>query len=228
MNFPSAGGGVFCQEYWTSPQVKHCWFRWNYAHTGAAAWATGYFYDCRFFENTAAVSLWHGGAVGCRNGVMEECFFTDNYCAGLITGYGGEFRNCYFSGNSSHSLVVPFGTKEGYDPGRKVGVVFESRVFDNDGISTFESMSLHLQDCTFRNNTTTPLRIGNYEAGINFSASGCQFINNAGTDGGAIYCNSGWLGNITNCLFADNVAERGGGDFYRSHERRFKSWWISP
>jgi hypothetical protein len=78
-------------------------------------------------------------------------------------------------------------------------------------------MDLILENCTFRNNISTPLNAnggggGGVLAYQSISAKNCTFIDNSSIEGGGLWANKITL--IENCTFKDNTANTNGGGLF--------------
>ena len=148
------------------------------------------FNDCIFRNNNA---LFVGGAIFSQSASvnLDGCRFVQNTAilGGAIFSLGGveaHLRGCDFEDNSAFTAGVMYVTNGG---------------------------SVSVRESTFKHNAAERGNGGAlYVSSVHYDFQSSQFIGNfADDDGGAIYGRSGANGNISDCLFEDNIAGFFGG-----------------
>ena len=192
---PVHGGAIGCMNG-SSPTIEHCVFENNtahyrggaiYCHTGSSPTIT----NCEFIGNVG-VGYGDGGAVGGEDHchpTIEFCLFENN-----SAGFGGAISLFYAR---PCSLTVAHSTFVQNTSTLSAGGAL---VCGLEGVLT-------LTNCTFSNNTSSSIAGAVYSYGCETTISGCRFIDNSASSGGAIsHCLRSEPASVTGCDFIRNTA----------------------
>jgi probable HAF family extracellular repeat protein/predicted outer membrane repeat protein len=198
--------------------VTDCEFIDNYADTsgGGTICTDAVFTRCSFIRNRAGVST--GGAVNndCSAPTFDDCTFIDNtssYAGGAIYNYEGylEITHCTFVGNSSDNGGAIY---QGDTDTILTGCEFTgNHAVTGGGVSNAGYSDPTLTDCSFVDNRAEYGGGFHNTTGSAPTMLNCSFTGNTATDsGGAIgsYNNYDYGMMLTDCLFSDNSAPKGG------------------
>jgi len=204
------GGGIYITG---SPKIKNCIISNNNAELGASI----------FCNETSPV--------------LESCEISNNDGNGITfkqTSTGTSITNCKIEGNTGTGLSIhdqgycevntsQFLNNAGdgvYAGGRpkadipKENIVeFYDCLFegnDSRGVKVCDYNDITLLKCKIKDNNTGGVFLCNYEAGLYFKMDSCIIEGNTAIRGGGLHSWSLSMGNVSNCIFANNVAEYGG------------------
>ena len=211
------GGGVIIEGD-SSPVIEDCIFRDCVAAVAGGAvycssdYARVWLRGCSFYGNTAELD--RGAGVFCLGGWLQ-------------------LSDCVFAGNSAPNSGGAVYSGECSYPATIVRCVFESNTTTWNGGGVFTESYIHdsmsplasssdapprvpflLEDCVFLDNAAGRLGGAICLWGGGLGASGdvvnCRFVRNSAERGGAVADESG-LGSLIGCVFSRNSAETGGG-----------------
>jgi len=206
------GGGML--NFMNAPIVVGCTFQDNIVSNRGGAIYNGeesvvLIAGCAFVGNAAADK---GGAIYNRGNYAEihACLFEDNFLN------GGDFIEEPIGGGAiaNQFATADISLCEFVENVAVTSVIFFVPDLGGGAIAAFESDSLDVSDCTFRENTTDT-QGGAIRSDATLTVTRSRFIGNetSGSRGGAIHFN-GDTCEIEDSLFDGNVAGLRGGAFY--------------
>ncbi|MCP4836666.1 MAG: hypothetical protein GY895_18095, partial [Phycisphaera sp.] len=208
------GGGMACFQP-TSPTLVDCVFRNNVSLRGGGLY-------CRFgaspvlngcvFEGNSGISRkglcgGAGGGMYCDVGspVLIDCRFQANTTIGSIGQCGGEGGGGFYASRANPSLI---------------GCTFlENSSIRGGGGVMLDDCKPILADCVFESNRVGTsvwdsgagggLNARTYSGGtFELSISGCVFLENTASFGGAVWIGGNHLSHVQGCVFKANTARR--------------------